>query len=140
MRPDDDPANGGSRPVPDPTVLTTAALYREVQHLTELLESKMNALDTKMTGHFLIDAQRFAKIDEQFKTIESQRVEQKRDTQDALTAALTAQKEAVGKQDEANQKAITKSEAATADTLNKLSQLFKTTTDGLADKIDDLKT
>jgi hypothetical protein len=136
---DDVARNGGSRPIPDPTALTTAALEREIEQLQELIESKIERLETKMTGHFLIDGQRFSKIDEQFRTIESQRVEQKRDTQDALTAALTAQKEAVGKQDEANQKAITKSEATTTDTLNKLSQLFKTTTDALGDKIDDLK-
>jgi hypothetical protein len=131
--------NVGSRPVPDPTALTTAALYREIAQLRDLFESKMTTIDTKMTGHFHIDAQRFAKIDEEFRTIESQRVEQKRDTQDALTAALTAQKEAVAKQDEANQKAITKAEITTGETLKKLEQLINVKTDGLRDRIDDVK-
>ena len=124
---------------PDPTVLTTEQLLREINGLQELLETKLEVLDIKMTGHFLIDGQRFTKIDEEFTAIETQRVEQKRDTQDALAFALTSQKEAVGKQDEANQKAISKSEAATAETLAKLAELFKTTTDGLSGKIDDVK-
>ena len=126
--------HAGLRPIPDPTSLTTEALHREILQLETLMLSRMEILSTRMTGHFMIDAERFRKIDLQFETIESQRVEQKRDTQDALTAALTAQKEAVGKQDEANQKAITKSEAATKETLTNLSDLFRTTTDALAEK------
>lgn len=135
-----DESGYGSVPIPDPTRLTTEALLREILALRELLLAKMETSDTKMTGHFLIDAQRFAKIDEQFHTIEAQRVEQKKDTQDALTAALTAQKEAVGKQDEANQKAISKSEQATKETLVSLQNLFRTTADAQGEKIDDVKT
>ena len=83
-----DSFSNGLRSRPDPTVLTTEQLLREVQGLKELLETKLEVLDGKMTGHFLIDAQRFAKIDQQFSAIEDQRVEQKRDTQEALIAAL----------------------------------------------------
>lgn len=136
-------ADGDERgfvPVPDPTKLTTEALLRETLALRELLLSKMETADTKMTGHFLIDAQRFAKIDEQFHTIDAQRVEQKKDTQDALTAALTEQKEAVRKQDEANQKAISKAEQATKETLAGLQDLFRTTSDAQGEKINDVKT
>jgi hypothetical protein len=115
-------------PVPDPTVLTTEQLLRETANiekivdaktlgLRELLEARLDALDMKMHGHFLIDTERFDNIDHQFESIESQRQEAKKDNQENLTAALTAQKEDVGK----------------------LEALFKTTTDALRDKIDDLK-
>lgn len=57
----------------------------------------------------------------------------------ALDAAFAAQAAAAAKQDEANQKAIDKSERAVAETLNKQSDLFKSTTDGLAAQIFDIK-
>jgi hypothetical protein len=129
-----------TRPVPDPTTLTTAALYREIAQLRELIEVKIGVLDTKVIGHFLIDAERFGQIDEQFALNERLRIEQKRDTQEALTAALKAQQDAVAKQDEANQKAISKSEITTGETLKKLEQLITVKTDALSEKIDDVKT
>lgn len=126
-------------PVPDPTLLTTQQLLRELSWLREYIEEKIATADMKIAGHFLIDAERFSKIDLQFSTIEAQRLEQKKDTQEALTAALTAQKEAGRQTDDANQKAIAKSEAATAETLKQLSSGFKTSTDALSSKIDDMK-
>jgi hypothetical protein len=40
----DEPQRGyDSRPIPDPTVLTTTALEREILHLRELLEDKITA-------------------------------------------------------------------------------------------------
>ncbi len=56
-------------PVPDPTLLTTEALHREIRHVREL-------------------------YDREFVLIERQRVESKRDNEKALDAALLAQKDA----------------------------------------------
>jgi hypothetical protein len=38
------PSGYTSRPIPDPTVLTTQALYREVAALKELIEQRIAAL------------------------------------------------------------------------------------------------
>jgi hypothetical protein len=40
---------GDSVPVPDPTTLTTAQLYREIAALSEIFEAKMGALTTRLT-------------------------------------------------------------------------------------------
>jgi len=82
------------RPPPsiDPTLLTTEQLLREIGGLRELLLAKMAVADTKMTGHFLIDTERFVQIEERFNLIERQRLEQKTDTGTSISAALDAQK------------------------------------------------
>jgi uncharacterized coiled-coil protein SlyX len=53
-------------PVPDPTVLTTEALNREINHLRELIDMRLGMIET-------------------------QRVELKADTRAAIDTALTAQ-------------------------------------------------
>lgn len=67
-------------PVPDPTLLTTDAISREINALRDLLET--------VTGV------RFDAVDLQFRLIERQRVESKIDTQKAIDAALTSQEKA----------------------------------------------
>src|SRR5579863_2946883 len=128
-----------SRPVPDPTVLTTQGLLREIAHLRELMEARLLALTEKLQGEHALKEEKFRKVDQRFELIEVQRVEQKDDSQKGVEAALVAQKEAVAKLDEANQKAINKQEAAFSETLAKVAELSKTTTDALASKIEDAK-
>jgi hypothetical protein len=60
----------GSRPVPDPTLLTTEALLREISHLEKLINLR-------------------------FELIERQRLESKEDNQKALDAALLTAKDSV---------------------------------------------
>lgn len=69
------------RPVPDPTLLTTQALYREVATLRELIEEKILATDQLVS-------EKFASVDRQLDLVERQRVEQKSDTKAAVDAAL----------------------------------------------------
>lgn len=80
--------------------------------------------------------ERFASVGQQFLERDTRSEREARDNKVAVDAAFAAQKEAATKQDEANQKAIDKSEIATAEKINKLEQLFKTTTNALDSKID----
>jgi len=161
LRPDTD---GGSRPVPDPTVLTTEALtrglagerdyvdgqlevirerLRGIDTATRLLNETVNRVPTALTeglGHLeAVMDERFRSIDKQFAERDTRSERESRDNKVAVDAAFAAQKEAAAKQDEANSKAIDKSEAATSETITKLAELFKSTTDALAGKNDDLK-
>lgn len=143
-----------SRPVPDPTVLTTQALYREVAALRELIEQRIRALAeetnaervaTRATiteairARTILDEEVQRRTDLQFRLVEQQRVEQKKDTKDAVDAALTAQKEAVREQTAASALAIGKSEAATSKALEQLGVTFKTEIESLRRSIDENK-
>jgi hypothetical protein len=120
------------RPVPDPTVLTTQALYREVSALQELIEQVVK-------GTREVIDQQFYKVEQQFELVERQRVEQKKDTKDAVDAALTAQKEAVREQTSASERSIAKSETATNKQLEQLATTFSNTQASLLARIDELK-
>jgi chromosome segregation ATPase len=110
---------------------------------TGLLSETVNRVPTdvqKEVTHLReLDEEKFASIQTQFDERDVRQERESRDNTVKVDAAFAAAKEAATKQDEANQKAIDKAEQQTADTIEKLSELFKTTTDALADKIDDLK-
>ncbi len=109
-----------TRPDPDPTVLTTQALLREVAMLKELLVTKIEGVDryTAIMDRLLAmqdashgDLKAEVKewigglqrvFNDRFDAIERNRVEQKKDTKDALDAALQAAKELVGGQNVSN--------------------------------------
>ncbi len=131
-RPFRDLAQDDRRPVPDPTILTTQALYREVAALQELIEQSI-------IGQGKVIDQQFYKVEQQFELVERQRVEQKKDTKDAVDAALTAQKEAVREQTSASERSIAKSEAATNKQLEQLAATFQTSNASLLARIDELK-
>jgi chromosome segregation ATPase len=99
-----------SRPIPDPTVLTTQALYREVAALKELIEQRIdaisNTINAAITARDSLDKEVQLRTDLQFRLVEQQRIEQKGDTKNAVDAALTAQKEAIGKTETSTNKAL----------------------------------
>lgn len=150
--------------MPDPTVLTTEALARGlnaerdyvdgqigvlverlsgIDRATELLSNTVNRVPTETQqaiGNLqAVQDERFSSIATQFQERDTRQEREARDNKVAVDAAFAAQKEAAAKQDESNAKAIDKSEAATTETINKLGELFKTSTDALIDKVDDLK-
>jgi len=94
----------------------------ESTHFRELLNEKVGAMEI------------------QFGLVERQRVEQKKDTKDAVDAALAAAKEAVKEQTTASGLSITKSETATAEQLKQLSTTFTTAINGLTQLQNDIKT
>lgn len=136
------PGNGGSRPIPDPTVLTAQLVDRAVIGIREILEAKIdgdrNIFATRLQGMDraieLLQARRDSMVgeidgkianlerlhDEKFRSVQTQfterdiRAEQtSRDSKVAVDAALQAAKEAVGKQNEASDRSIQKSEVST---------------------------
>jgi hypothetical protein len=153
-----------STPVPDPTVLTTQALLREIDALEKLMEQRIHGLERavsvahenlvrvptdvdKAIGHLreVFDEQ-ISTLNEKFVGIGTQfrerdiRVEQTaRASKEALDAALQAAKEAVGKQNDAFATAINKLEFAIAKQIEQLVLLQNTTVAALNSKLDDLK-
>lgn len=142
-----DDRNGSRRPVPDPTVLTTQQLIREIAAVREIIEARLVGIDGQLERleEHLDDQQCLTRAevahlqklhDEKFKSISVQfaerdtRTEQtSKDNKVAIDAALQAQKEAVGK-----------SEVSFTKQIDQLEGGIKTLKEGLDDKIDDVRT
>jgi len=155
---------GGTTPRPDPTVLTTEQLMREIAALRREFEGALEAIlvrieamdkanDLKLqtlhdmpkrineeVSHLeaLID-EKLRSVENSFDLVERGRVEQKVDTKAAVDAALIAQKEAVKEQTTASERAIAKSEAATTKQIDELNKTFSTLIEGVRREMGDLK-
>lgn len=155
--------NGGSRPVPDPTILTTSLVEKalegeekRVDGLLDTLRERLDGIDTatllrlqavdhipdqideKVSNLGALTAEKFSSVDQRFNERDIRSEREARDNKVAVDAAFAAQKEAAAKQDEGNQKAIDKSEKATTESINKLAELFATSNAAIADKITDV--
>lgn len=119
-------------PTPDPTILTTEALLREIGQLKELIQTENRGAKNVLEA-------RFNSVDKQFEMAERQRVEQKLDTKAAVDAALIAQKEAVKEQTTASEKAISKSEASTTKQLEQQATGFSASISGVSNQLNDVK-
>jgi hypothetical protein len=155
-------------PVPDPSLLTTEQLLREIGALREILEAQIGGRINEVNQRFddmdralilhraandkiplLIDEKighMRAVADEKFSSIQKQFVERDvrtessaRDQKVAVDAALSAAKEAVGAQNASSALSIAKSETATGKQIEGLANLVATSTKGLDDKIVDVK-
>ena len=119
-------------PIPDPTVLTTQQMLREVENLR-------NWGEDSHAGHERVALERFDSLDKQLVLIERQRVEQKSDTEKAVQAALSAAKEAVKEQTTAFGLATAKSETAMTEQLKQLNVTIGTAIAGVNISVGDLK-
>lgn len=124
---------GPSKPTPDPTILTTEQLLREVGGAQRFNRAQDDAMRD------LLD-EKFQSVQTQLSLVERQRVEQKNDTKAAVDAALAAAKEAVKEQTTAFGLATAKSETATAEQLKQLTVTFTTAISGVTNQLGDLKT
>jgi len=134
-------------PSPDPTVLTTEALLREVLHVKELFTERVDGLEDKLESYQQshtsqhryevqeaiqhlteLCAERFDGIKTQFVERDSRSKESTQSSKDAIAAALAAQKEAVEK-----------SEKATEKELDSIKTNFDTTIKSIEIQLNDLK-
>jgi hypothetical protein len=158
----------GSTPVPDPTELTDRAIARLRAEMVQYIDGQFEVRDTRLAGideatrlrldqvtatHADINAdinsavaaatavidERFRGVDQRFTERDTRSERESRDNKVAVDAAFAAQKEAAAKQDEANAKAIDKSERATAETIKTNQELTRATTDNLTKDVDTLK-
>jgi len=94
-----DDSQPGWVPRPDPTVLTTEALIREIAHLRELLETQLEGLGDACEAKFEYIEQRFRDrdllVDSAFAS-----------SKEAVVAALASSKEAVAKSEDTFNKQI----------------------------------
>ena len=154
-----------SRPDPDPTTLTTQALYREINQVKLLLDSSMEGLsgrlDARITSvdhgldrlRLIIDREpeltnqlvnnlksiheeKLSSIQVQFIERDVRTEQTSRDSKVAVDAALQAAKEAVEKQNASSALAIAKSESATTKQIDTQGILITTATTSLNERID----
>jgi hypothetical protein len=148
----------GSTPVPDPTLLTTQASEKAVAGLKELLNARIDGLDTslkvlgaaieKQEARTSLELDRIPKevddtvshlqrlTEEKFKGVDQQF--QGRDV--ALAAALLAQKTSVDEQNKANAASSAKAESATTKQIDGITSVIAASQKGTDDKIDAIKT
>ena len=143
---------------PDPSLLTTQQLLREITMLRELIETRLDGMDKAIellqtsTDKFpsvvneeikqleALHNEKFHSIEVQFSERDTRTEQTSRDSKVAVDAALQAAKEAVGEQNKSSALAIAKSEAATTKQIDQIGFLINTTALGVNDKIDDIKT
>jgi len=140
-------------PIPDPTVLTTEQLRRELSGLRELLETRIGGMDKatellkenvrlvsidtdKQLSHLKeLHDEKFESIQTQFKERDVRSDQDKIAATTAVNAALQAQKEAAASQNSSNAAAITKSEGTTAKQIDAILALLASNTKNIDDKI-----
>lgn len=149
---------------PDPTVLTTQQMIRAVSAERDYVNGQLEVLRERLAGidratvvlnetvnrtpteiqreieHVReLTTEKFASVDKQFAERDIRQERESRDNKIAVDAAIVAQKEAAAAQDRANQKAIDKSELATTETMKAFADLFRSTTDGIKERLTALE-
>lgn len=121
----------GTTPNPDPTVATHDAVARAVDAERDYVDAQLDVLRERLRG-----------IDLATVVLNDIVTRVPTDVQKAVShlSSLTGVRfESVQTQFVERDKAIDKQERSTLDTINKLAELFKSTTDALADKVDDFR-
>ena len=137
------PREGDWRPIPDPTTLTTQQLYREIGALKEIMENRFMAMersfDEKIAHQQMQRAEQLRSVQTQFLERDARAENSARDAKVAIDAALQAAKDAFAEQNKSAAMAIEKTERATTKQIDQQGELIHTTSNGLNDKIEDVK-
>lgn len=148
----------------DMRAMSTAQLTNAVTALEKLFDQRVGAIEKavevahanlvrvptevdKAVGHLsaliseklAIHAEKFSSVQTQFQERDIRTEQTARDSKVAVDAALQAAKEAVGKQQEASDRAIAKSEAAVTKQIDQIVVLIQTNNVSTDGKIIDLK-
>jgi flagellar basal body rod protein FlgB len=127
-----DDGDRNRRPVPDPTVLTTEQLHREIAALREFVLGEIRHVGA-------INDERFRAVEAQFEAHMARTKEQKTDTQQAVQSALTSAKELVAQRNDASERAIAKAEEGFAKQIDALTVLLDKSSEAKDERIEDLK-
>jgi len=152
------------RPNPDPTLRTNEAVKaateqqrRELQSMREIIEARLDAIDTATTlrlqgydaqpasieravNHLAqLNNEKFSSIEQRFHERDIRLGETATASKRAIDAALLAAKELVGQQNTANVEAAAKAERAFTKQIDQTSVLISTLEKGLTDRILELK-
>lgn len=132
--------------VSDPSPLTTAALWREIQHLKELFETKIDGIEKaiavahqdavrvpteiqlQVSNLRELHDEKFASVEARFDERDKRFEQEAENSKVAVAAAFNASKEAVAK-----------SEVGFAKQIDGLTEMFRTSVKALESKNDDVK-
>lgn len=150
------------RPVPDPTVLTTQQLLREIGSSREIVETRFEGLDkaigllqatsdrhierhsAMISDALILQAaffeEKFRSVAVQFAERDTRTEQTSRDSRVAIDAALAAQVKSVDAQNVSNSVAISKSEAAFTKQIDLIGSRIEAGGRAIDGKIDDVKT
>ena len=114
----------------------------DMDRATELLSTQTLRVPSEVdrqVGHVReVHSEKFISIANQFAERDHRSERESRDNKVAVDAAFAAQKEAAAEQNKSNTLAISKSEIATTEAINKLEQLVQAALKGLEGKITDM--
>jgi len=130
-------------PIPDPTLLTTAALKLSIENLERFLVTKIESgdelLDEKIRNNFCLDEKRHRETREWISMLKAHRLEAKEDRDKAIAAAFEAQKELFNQSRICNEEAAGKAEASFTKQIEALAKETAVSRTALSDRIDALK-
>lgn len=130
-------------PIPDPTLLTTAALKLSIDNLKELTFSRIESLtlliETKIAAVNTLKEEKFKELRERLDMVERYRIEAKSDDAKALETAMTAQRELFLQKNVCNEEANAKSEASFTKQIEAIRKEGTIERDALSGRIDALK-
>lgn len=145
------------RPIPDPTLLTTQQLFRELATLERLINARLDAMDKAVALLHEQVGKTPSEIDLQVSHLKELHDTRMRGLRDLMTthgeyiqkqfvekdaavaAALAAQQTATSEHDKYNAAAIEKSELATAERIKGLETLFGSTIAGIDNRIGEAR-